>query len=257
MFRNYILFFLLFYSFFSIAQNNSLQQKLDSIQSLRKLSRASNIDLETKLVYARDASILSEETRIDTTILKSNLNLSFRYLDLDKGNLYKNINLKNLKLAVKLNDSSAIANVNYGLGYYYAQEAKTDSAYYHFYNAEKVFRALGKIQSEGEILLNLADIQETTRDYTGSEETAIRAISLIETLPTTERNLDTLWALYNLLAVISARLELHDDAIKNYESCIEIANKMSQPLYYVLNSRNNMASSYGDKGDCVCELDRP
>lgn len=216
---------------------------------------SSNFDLETKLMYAKRASELAEETKIDTTILKSNINLSFRYLDLDKSNLYRDINLENLNLATELNDSTAIANANYGLGYYYAQEAKNDSAYFYYYNAEKMFNALGNTQSEGEILLNIADIQETYRDYTGCEETTIRAISLIETLPTTERNLDTLWALYNLLAIISERLERRDDAIKNYQKCLEIAGKMESPLFYEFNSKNNLGHTLREKGDLDEALD--
>lgn len=210
---------------------------------------SSNLDLETRLMYARNASKLSEETKIDTTILQSNINLSFRYLDLDLGNLYKNINLKNLKLAKKLNDSLAIADANYGLGYQYAKEAITDSAYYYYYNAEKLFNALGDIQSESEILLNIASIQETNRDYTGSEETAIRAISLVETLPIDDNNLDTLWSLYNLLGIISERFEQRDQALEYYQKSFDIANKMTKPIEYVLHSKNNMAFTLREKGE--------
>ena len=90
-----------------------------------------NVDLELRLVHAKNASELSKKLQIDSTLLKSNINLAFRYLDLEKGFLYKETNLKNLKLATKLNDSTSIASVNYGLGYYYANNAKIDSAYYY------------------------------------------------------------------------------------------------------------------------------
>lgn len=142
-----------------------------------------------------------------------------------------------------------MARVNHALGYQYKSEAQNDSAYYYFYNAEKIYHDLGDVRREGEVLLNIADIQETSRDYTGSEATAIRAISLIESLPTTERNLDSLWTLYNLIAIISERLEQRDKAIENYEKCLEIASKMQDPVYYEFNSKNNMAFSLREKGN--------
>jgi len=249
LYRYSFIFILFLLSHNSFAQSKDMEQKLDSIDLLRKLSRSRNIDLELRLVHAKNASELSKKLQIDSTLLKSNINLAFRYLDIDKGELYKNISLKNLKLATELNDSLIIANVNYGLGYYYANNAKIDSAYYYYYNAEKIFHALDNIRGEGEILLNIANIQETARDYTGSEATAIRAISLIETLPTTERNLDTLWTLYNLLAIISERLEQRDEAIEYYKKSLEIASKMQEPLYYEFSSKNNIGFSLREKGD--------
>ncbi len=248
MIRTPLLLLTFFCSISTIAQSDSFKQKLDSIQSLRELSRDSNLDIELRLIHAQNALALSEEIKIDTTKLKSGIYLSYRYLDMDNIDSYKKINLKNLKLATKLNDSSAIANVNYGLGYSYSQDGKTDSAYYYYYNAEKLYRTLGNVQSEGEILLNIANIQETNRDYIGCEETAIRAISLMETLPENERNLDTLWSLYNLLAIVSERLEFREKAIENYEKCLEIAGKMENPLYYQYTSKNNMGFTFRENG---------
>jgi signal transduction histidine kinase len=211
--------------------------------------------MKLRLEHAQNASKLSLETRLDSTILRSNIILSYMYSDMDKGDLYKNTNLKNLILASKLNDSVAIANINYGLGYFYWEEAKTDSAYFHFYNAEKMFNALGDLRKEGEILLNIANIQETTKDYTGGEATAIRAISLMETLPTTERNLDTLWALYNLLGIISERFEQRDQALEYYQKSLDIASKMEYPLFYEFNSRNNIAFTLREKGELNTALE--
>ena len=232
------------------AQNESFYTKLDSIESLRKLSKNFSLDTEVRLAYARKASELSNEIRIDSTMLKSNINLSFRYLDMDKYNLYRQINHKNLKLALKLKDSVALGTVNHNLGWYHFVESQNDSAYYYYYKAQKIYSLLGDKQNESSVLLSMADIQETAKDYTGSEETAVRAISLVESLPQTNRNLKTLWSLYNLLAVISERLKKHDEAIEYYNTSLEITNKLDKSdYYYSLTTRNNMGFSYGQKGD--------
>ena len=81
-----------------------------------------------------------------------------------------------------------------------------------------------------ETLINMADVQETEKDYIGSEATAIRAIKLSKTLSETERNLNRLWILYNLLGVISGELQLLDDSIDNHNKALEICDKMDNGL---------------------------
>jgi len=84
----------------------------------------------------------------------------------------------------------------------------------------------------------------------------VRAIRILEELDENENILGTLWSLYNLLAVISERLEQHDEAIENYNKCIEIANKMnpSMALYNNLLTRNNIGFTNSQKGDFTMAL---
>ena len=206
--------------------------------------------MEVRLSYARNASKLSNELNIDSTVLKSNRNLSLMYLNMDKYNLYREINYKNLKLARKLNDSLALGIANHNLGWYHHVESHNDSSYYYYYKAQKIYKSLKDKENEVSVLLSLADIQETIKDYIGSEETAVQAISILESLPQTNRNLKTLWSLYNLLAVISERLNKHDEAIEYYNKCNEITKKMDKSdYYYYLTTKNNMGFSYGQKGE--------
>ncbi len=225
---------------------------MDSIETLRSLSKNTNIDSELRLQYAKTASDLSYEIDIDTTILKSNRILSSMYQYLDKYNQYRDINHKNLKLALQLEDSVAIGIAHYSLGYYHQEILnENDSAVYYYYNAQKIYHALNDIKNESGVLINIANIQETAKDYIGSEETAIRAIKLIESLPKNDDNLDKVWSLYNLLAIISMRLEHHEEALVNYNKCLDIANKMVGPfaLYNALITRNNIGFTYAQKGN--------
>ena len=166
------------------AQSDNIIAKLDSIEVLRKLSKDRSIKIESRLDYAKRASQLSFETKIDSTILRSNRDLSFVYLNMGKYNLFRTINHSNLKLAKKLNDSSAIAITNYNLGaYYHNFELNHDSAYYYYYNAAKLYNKLKDDLNEGEVLLNMANIQETEKDYIGAEINAIRAKVVNKALP--------------------------------------------------------------------------
>jgi signal transduction histidine kinase len=241
---------------FVYAQNETFYEKLDSIHSLRKLAKNSDLELELRLEHAKNASKLSYVVNIDSTILRSNRILVDMYLNMDMYDLYRDTNIKNLKLAKKLKDSTAIGVANFGLGYYY-HDVQNDSAVYYYYNAEKVYHGLGDYQNQGAVLMNIANIQESARDFIGSEATAVQAIKLVEELPENSYNLDTLWSLYNLLAIVSERLEQHDEAIENYNKCIEIADKMTQTLslYNNMLTRNNIGFSYLQKGDYNQALD--
>ena len=236
-------------------QDLNLQAQYDSIYELRSLSRDMSKGFEVQLQYALESRRLASELNNDSTIIRSNAFLSRLYLDYDKYEQFRDVNFINLDLAISLKDSIQIGNIYYNLGWFHSNRSNNDSAYYYYYNAQKVYQNLNNNKKEGEVLLNMAYIQESAKDYVGSEETAIRAISLIEQIPKSnniqenDTNLDTLWALYNLLGVVSERLEEHDRAIDNYENCLEIASQMSQPIFYQFTSKNNIGHSIAQKGD--------
>jgi len=246
--------FVFLFAFQAKAQDASFFKTIDSIQQFRLLSTDSNLEIETRLGYAKRASALSYKTGIDSIILSSNRKLANLYLDLDDYDNIIDINHKNSKLALRLQDSTALGMTYYNLGWALRETTQNDSAYYFYFRAQKIFHNLKKPQTEGEILLNIADIQELVKDYHGSDATAIRGITLLESLEENDRNLDTLWSLYNLLGVNSARLNQHKEAINNYNKCIEIAKEMTHPSLYILNTKNNIAFSYGKLGDLTKAL---
>ena len=228
-----------------VAQN----AKLDSIIILRKLSKDANLEMESRLKYAKRASQLSLETKIDSTILKSNRDLSFVYLIMENYNFLKSVSHNNLVLANKLEDSLSIAMANHYLGWGHHKELQHDSAYYYYSKAVKLYDILKKAQMEGELLVNMVDIQNTEKDYIGAEVNAIRAIKLIETLPQTTNNLDTLWSLYNILGLISENLEQFDKAIEYHKKALTFSNKMPDNYIYNLYSNTNLGSVYRKKGN--------
>lgn len=232
------------------AQKDKSISKLDSIAILSELSRNNKLQIELRLKYAKRASLLSLETKIDTVILRSARELAFIYLNIGEYDLFKSINHSNLKLSHKLKDSSAIAIANYNLGaYYHNFNINHDSAYYYYYNAANLYKSLDDNLNEGEVLLNMANIQETEKDYIGSEVNAVRAITLIQNLPKSDRNFDTLWSLYNLLGAISGRLQQYDKAIEYHQLALSIGDKISEGYFYNLHSNNNLAFIYEEKGD--------
>ena len=252
--RLHLLFFILLYSFFSFSQENDLNVDIDAIIKLREQAANKELSFEEREQLAVRAVSESRNLGIDSTLLISSRVLSDVYLDNDEYEPFGDINKELITLSTKINDSAVLAQTHYNLGYFYFTQLKNDSSYYHYLNAAKIFNALKEIQKEGEVLLNMADIQESEKDYLGSENNAIRAISLIETLPETENNLDTLWSLYNLLGITAFRTGQNEAALDYHEKALEFSDKKEDKFIYQLYSRNNIALAHQKNGKYEASL---
>lgn len=242
--------FILLFSTYCLAQKAPVGSNLDSIFRLRNLSKSQSLDMLSRIEYAQQAVILSKSKEADSTILNSNKSLSKLYLIKDDFKPLKSINIENLELAKKIKDSFAIADAYYILGYIDNLEAELDSAYEYFYKAYKVYCDLKNYEKEAELLYNMASIQLSERDFIGAEINAIKAKLVVEKLPKTDNNLDTLWSIHNLIATISAQLQLYDKALEYNDLAVSYANTISnQNRYYdLLYSNTNIASVYRRKG---------
>ncbi|MFD2822874.1 sensor histidine kinase [Lacinutrix iliipiscaria] len=244
--------FLLLLFFFNVGyaqKNKAFQDQLNRIQNYRSLSSDGALTMEERLDYAEKAVELSLQTKEDTIILKSKRNLSLLYMQKGDLEIFKTMSLESLDNAIKIKDTFSIAIANYYLGSYYHINEKHDSAYYHYFNSAKLYKILNDIQSEGEVLSNMADIQETERDYVGCENNAIKAIALIEQLPETERNLLYLWSTHNLIALVSAELEQYQKGLEYHNKALAICERMEDPYESQLFSNINIAALYRRKGD--------
>jgi len=235
LFKKVLIIILFLLNIISNAQDSFQIKKLDSIELFNEKIRDNDLTLVERLPYANKVSELAYELGVDSLILRSNRTLSAIHLRLYNYELYKKINFENLKLSNKIKDTLAIARANHNLGYYYDNKVQYDSAYFYYYNAVSLYGSIDNIQNQVEVLLNMAIIQEDQKDYIGAEENATESIKLLLTLPKTENNLDTSWSLYNLLGIISTRLELYDEAIDFHNKALLSVKKISDDFFYILN----------------------
>jgi len=232
---------------FAHAQNSESIQTLDSIYYYRSQANNPYLSTSQRFQFANKAIKLSETTNQDSTILKSKVVLNNIYILKADYQTLKSTNLQNIQLAESLKDSLLIAFANNNLGWAYKSLSKNDSAYYYYYKASKLFNKLQSDRNEGEVLFNMANIQFEEKDYLGAEENAITALRLIRNLPKTENNLDTLWSINNLLAIISDELGQFDKAIEYHQKALSFSDQIKDNYLYTLYSNSNIALIYKEQ----------
>jgi len=240
----YLLWILLYFGTYASAQNQS-SITLDSIFKLRELSLNEDLSEGSRISYAISALKLSETSAEDTTVLKSGRNLALLYDKLNRTDLWQSQNKKNLLLAKKIPDTLAIAvaNLNLGVAKQYF-DIQHDSAFYYYTDALKHYNFIGNTDIIATIYLYIAIIQETEKVYISSEENAIKAIKLFNTLPKSEYVRDDLWSLNNLLGNVSLKLGRYNKAMEYYIKAIAIADGMRDGMYNKTISFNNQANVY-------------
>jgi signal transduction histidine kinase len=225
------------------AQNKALNRQLDSIYYYRNLGdKASNI--VEGIQFVKYAIKLSEATNQDSTILKSKRLLATLYLRERNDEAVFNLNHENLKLANKLQDSIAIANIANVFGWYHGQKAQIDSSYYYYYIASKAFKKIHEEKNLALTLYNMSNIQFSQRDYIGCEQNAVASIILFQSLPETDETLDYLWALHNLIAIASDELGIFDKAIEYHHKALSFSDQIKDNFIYTLYSNSNIALIY-------------
>ncbi len=233
-------------------------QTIDSIINLRQLSNDESLSNKERLSYALKASDLSLKNSIDSTVLKSNRNLSYIYLVSGDYDMFGSSSLNNIELALKLNDSIAIATTYNNLGWYYYQIAGDNiKSYDHYLKALKYYIALGNLKEKAVVLTGIATIQDDEKDYFGSEENAIEVLKILNKL-SKNKSLDLVEDKYrclNLLGIVSLKLKNYEQSIEYHNQAHNLAKKLNNGDYLQLESENNLAIAYRSNGNLEKALD--
>ncbi len=217
-------------------QNDSIQFWLTEKNSnseeeyLKNLSKAYDLALQEKN---------------DSLKSKHFSKLSYYYSIVGDSVQFRRSNKIALNLSRKLNDSTSLAYNHWDLAFFLEDNAVEDSAYYHFSQAEKIFRALNDSFSAARILYNMATIQANVKDYTGSEITTIQAIELLKPLDKPYN----LFMCYNNLGSVTNALHEYDKALEYYEKALFYLDKSEKSNNMRLNTINNIGRVLHDKGE--------
>ena len=237
--RFYLL--VLFSMSFTFAQEGSDSSISDSLFYYRGLAENNALDLDKRIENVKKAIYFANRIDQDTSILKTKRLLTTLYLrKLEVDSVY-DLNLENLKLAKKLNDTIALGYISNVLGWYHYEKNNSDSSYHYRYNASKYFESQNLKKETAEALYIMADIQFEERDYVGCENNAIKAIKIYQRMQQNESTLADLWALHNLVAIASDELKLFDKAIEYHNRALDYSDKLESKYLYKLYSNSNIA----------------
>ena len=119
-------------------------------------------------------------------------------------------------------DSKGLASHYSKMAYYYNMNYQKDSAYLYYRLSNEIYLKFGDTIKIGENLTHITMIQSDLGDYSGSDETGIKALKYLN-----ERNMQYLSFLYNSLAITSKKQHDFKDAIYWYNKALSIStNKL-------------------------------
>ncbi len=170
--------------------------------------------------------------------------LSFGYFRLNDSLNFRKANKSILSIAATIPDSNALAEANWDLAVFFNTRNIMDSAYYHFGKAQELFKATGNSAFSGQLLYNMAVVQNDIKDYTGAEITAILAIEVLKPLKETDQ---ALYSCYSTLGVVAKNLKEYDKAIEYHQRALGYLQNSAYKAQLVPSTLNNLGVVYLEK----------
>ncbi len=233
---------------FTLGQNKKLNQSEITNDSINKIVRSfqnkthkpEDDFLWLKQAYAYANSLDDEQLK-----LKLVSNLSFKGIRATDTALFRRINRAAISMSRIAQDSIVLAEAHWDLAAFFRRRAILDSAYFHYYEAQKIYNQIGDNLNSGKLLLQIGNIQESVKDYVGAETNIILAI---ERLKQTNNHRD-LFNTYNSLGIVSEDLKQYERAIEYYNEALSYVKNLKNVESYRIRIKNNVGIVYRQSGD--------
>ena len=164
-----------------------------------------------------------------------------------KGNDLKQIDsLKQTLTNIKKLDSTYVATTQYTIAEYYRKSTPlTDSAFYYYHKAEKIFKRLNAKYELALTLYGIAVMQKNEKDFVGSEVNSFECLSLLSDLKETNDVIERKSFVYNNLGIIFKELDQYEESITYHKKALELKGRLKGDNIESINiSKNNIANVY-------------
>ncbi|SEA82295.1 Tetratricopeptide repeat-containing protein [Flavobacterium gillisiae] len=255
--------FLVLFVFFGCTKKNSDNNKVnsseDSLSTYFSLANDLSLSLENRKENVQKAFEIVVAQENDSLNRVNLFRVANRYYNInDQKDYSKTVQLV-LGNSIRAKDSLSIGKAYSYLGDYYESKGVPDSAFMFYYKAEKVYDNLHQYSSLGKTLINKATLQYKAGDFSGSENSIIRALRVIKE----EKKVNNiLYDANNLLGILYVELGEYDNALSYHNKALAAieddvipeqfqsrATSYNNIGYLYLNAHNYaLAKSYFQKG---------
>jgi signal transduction histidine kinase/tetratricopeptide (TPR) repeat protein len=242
----YYIFILLLFVVFGCTKNKVVKQTSktseDSLSTYLVLANDDHLPIAYKKKYTQKAlSIIL--TQKDDSINKVNLfKVANRYYNMSDWKSYFETSKLILERSKNSNDSVNLAKAYTYLGDYYVEKSISDSAFFCYFKAEKLYLKLNNNYNLAKTLIGKANLQFKESDYFTSEITVFTALRVLKE----NKASDLLYESYNLLGILYNEREEYDRALEYHNSALLSIDDKSIPIVfqYKASSLNNMGYVY-------------
>jgi tetratricopeptide (TPR) repeat protein len=198
--------------------------KKDSVAILIERSKDKLLNVEKRKANLRSAYQFNKLLLNDSIKNRNLLKIAFQAYKLNDIAFFKKVNYEALSLSDQLQDTYGIGDAHWNFGNYYRKKEVMDSSYLHYYKAFNSFETANHDYYTGKMLYNMAFIQGRVKDYTGSEISLFKAVSIFKEL---NKNYN-LFLCYDYLRLIYIDLEEYELIWKN----------MKEPFFIIIKQKN-------------------
>lgn len=233
--------------FFSTAQNED-DENYYYTESMKYIAngKAKAKSIEYRKSNLINATKIVENIINDSLRSKAYYELSTTFFNIRDSLNFRKINTIGISLARKVRDSASLANHYWDLGAHYQRFKKVDSAYFFYNSSQKILKKIDRKASAGKLLLRMARIQESVKDYIGSEVNTTNAIEIFEPLRDNRR----LYNCYTNLGVIFKNLEQYEKSLTYHNIALNHLKKIGKEENHRLKTYtlNNIGLVYRYQG---------
>ena len=171
-------------AFFGCVKKNSQNQTValpeDSLSIYMSKANDFNSTTKSRKDYIQKAYTIVVNQPNDSLQRANLFRIANRYYNLNDWDKYQEIAKIVLARSEISNDTVSIAKAYSYLGDYYGAQGVSDSAFLYYYKAEKIYSQQNNNLYLGKARLNKALLQYKESDYSGSEISALRALSVLK-----------------------------------------------------------------------------
>ena len=203
-----------------------------------------SFEIRAKNLERAYESLVSNPDSVNVNLLYDVANESFTIRDISN---FGKVSRFLLSYAIAKKDTVEVAKSYTYLAEYYKINSQTDSAFYAYLQAEKLYKSLGDSYNLGKVYLKKGTVHFHENDYLSADISISQAYNLLRRTNDSEN----LYKVTSMMGVLATEMKEYSRAIDKHSEALILAEEMPQfaRLHYVETSLNNLGNVYQNLKD--------